>query len=82
MKAGEEGRPRAGTATDRVAAAAPVEVRTEIDPEEIEDVLPQLVITNEEGEREVAYEGLIGLLIEAVRELDSRVSALEKTGSG
>ena len=32
------------------------------------------------GKREVAYEGLVGLLIKAVKELDSRLSALEHLG--
>ena len=41
-------------------------------------VFPELVVTDEDGERTVAYEGLVGLLIEAVRELDGRVRALEQ----
>jgi len=64
-------------ATERVAAAAGEELRTELDPDEVAKVFPQLVITDEAGERVVAYEGLVGLLIEAVKELDVRVSALE-----
>lgn len=63
---------------DRLAAATQGEVRTELDPDQVAKVFPGLVVTNEEGEREVAYEGLVGLLIEAVRELDGRVSALEQ----
>jgi hypothetical protein len=63
---------------ERLAAATEGEVRTELDPDQVEKVFPDLVVTNEEGEREVAYEGLVGLLIEAVRELDGRVSALEQ----
>ena len=63
---------------ERLAAATQGEVRTELDPDQVERVFPGLVITNEDGEREVAYEGLVGLLIEAVRELDGRVSALEQ----
>jgi endosialidase-like protein len=63
---------------ERLAAATQGEVRTELDPDQVEKVFPDLVVTNEEGEREVAYEGLVGLLIEAVRELDGRVSALEQ----
>ena len=61
---------------ERLAAATGDEVRTELDPDQVEKVFPSLVLTNEDGEREVAYEGLVGLLIEAVRELDGRVSAL------
>jgi hypothetical protein len=63
---------------ERLAAATGREVRTELDPDQVERVFPELVITNEDGEREVAYEGLVGLLIEAVRELDGRVSTLEQ----
>lgn len=65
---------------EQLAAATGGEVRTELDPDQVERVFPELVITNEDGEREVAYEGLVGLLIEAVRELDGRVSALEREG--
>ena len=63
---------------ERLAAATQGEVRTELDPDQVERVFPELVLTNEDGEREVAYEGLVGLLSEAVRELDGRVSALEQ----
>jgi len=55
-----------------------VAIAIELDPDQVAKVFPGLVVTNEEGEREVAYEGLVGLLIEAVRELDGRVSALEQ----
>ena len=65
---------------ERLAAATGREVRTELDPDQVEKVFPELVLTHEDGEREVAYEGLVGLLIEAVRELDGRVSALERDG--
>lgn len=71
-KEGREG------ATERVARVAGTELRTELDPDQVEKVFPELVILDEEGEREVAYEGLVGLLIEAVRELDRRVAALEE----
>lgn len=64
---------------DAVGKVAGTEVRTELDPDEVEKVFPQLVLANEDGEREVAYEDLVGLLIEAVRELDSRVAALERS---
>ena len=57
--------------------AAAEGVRTTLDPDEVEKLFPQLVGTDEEGERVVFYEGLVGLLIEAVKELDSRVAALE-----
>ena len=63
---------------ERLAAATGDEVRTDLDPDQVGKVFPELVLTNRHGEREVAYEGLVGLLIEAVRELDGRLSALEQ----
>jgi hypothetical protein len=63
---------------ERLAAATQGEVRTELDPDQVEKVFPELVVTDEDGERVVAYEGLVGLLIEAVRELDGRVTAIER----
>jgi hypothetical protein len=41
--------------------------------QEIEAILPELVHTNEAGEKTVSYNGLIGLLIEAVKYLDSQI---------
>lgn len=58
------------------------DIRTQLDPDEVEKVFPHLVIINREGQRDVAYEGLVGLLIEAVRELDRRLTALEAHSSG
>jgi hypothetical protein len=77
-----EGAERASPSTERIAAAAGQELRTELDPDEIAKVFPQLVVTDESGERVVAYEGLVGLLIEAVKELDARVRALEDDARG
>jgi trimeric autotransporter adhesin len=45
--------------------------------QEVERVFPELVTTDEQGRKKVNYFGLIGPLIEAVKELDARVSALE-----
>jgi hypothetical protein len=61
----------------RLAAATVGAAPTELDPDAVARVFPELVVTNALGERVVAYEGLIGQLIEAVKELDSRLSALE-----
>jgi hypothetical protein len=61
----------------RVSEAAGAEITPELDPEAIGKVFPQLVVTGDDGEPTVAYEGLIGLLIEAVKELDARVGRLE-----
>jgi hypothetical protein len=41
--------------------------------QEIEAILPELVHTNESGEKTVSYNGLIGLLIEAVKYLDEEI---------
>jgi len=65
------------SATELAAKTASAALGTSLDPDAVEKLFPQLVRTNEEGEREVFYEGLVGLLIEAVKELDSRVAALE-----
>jgi hypothetical protein len=45
--------------------------------QEVEKVFPALVSTDEHGHKRVAYTGLIAPLIEAVKELDARVRALE-----
>ena len=48
--------------------------------QEIEKVLPQLVNERSDtGTKSVNYNGLIGVLIEAVKELSQRVEELEKT---
>jgi hypothetical protein len=41
--------------------------------QEIEAILPELVHTNESGEKTVSYNGLIGILIEAVKYLDEEI---------
>ncbi len=46
--------------------------------QELEKVFPELVHTDELGRKKVDYVGLIGPLIEAVKELDTRVSELER----
>jgi len=45
--------------------------------QELEQVFPDLVTTDERGFKKVNYVGLIGPLIEAVKELDARLTALE-----
>ena len=45
--------------------------------QDVERIFPQLVETGEDGIKRVAYYGLIGPLIEAVKELDARIRALE-----
>jgi hypothetical protein len=45
--------------------------------QEVEKVFPELVTTDDQGRKKVEYEGLIAPLIEAVKELDERLRALE-----
>jgi hypothetical protein len=49
--------------------------------QEVEQVFPELVVTDELGYKRVNYIGLIAPLIEAVKELDARVQALESAES-
>jgi hypothetical protein len=46
--------------------------------QDVEKVFPELVTTDDQGYKRVAYYGLIAPLIEAVKELDERVAALER----
>lgn len=46
--------------------------------QEVERVFPELVTTDEHGRKRVDYIGLVAPLIEAVKELDERVRALEE----
>lgn len=45
--------------------------------QELELVLPHLVTTSEDGTKSVNYSGIIGYLIETIRELNDRVATLE-----
>ena len=46
--------------------------------QEVEEILPELVSTrSDNGDKSVNYNGLVGVLIEAVKELSSRVEHLE-----
>ena len=45
--------------------------------QEVEAVFPELVETTPEGLKKVNYDGLIAPLIEAVKELDDRLRAVE-----
>jgi hypothetical protein len=46
--------------------------------QEIESVLPEAVMTDGDGIKSVAYGNVIGLLIEAIKELDNKVDSLQK----
>ena len=45
--------------------------------QDVEKVFPELVTTGRDGYKRVNYVGLIGPLIEAVKELDERLSRIE-----
>jgi hypothetical protein len=46
--------------------------------QEVEQIVPEVVIEDSEGTLSVAYGNLVGLLIEAVKELSTKVDELEK----
>jgi hypothetical protein len=46
--------------------------------QEVETVIPEVVHTDADGMKSVAYGNLVGLLIESVKELTARVESLEK----
>ena len=46
--------------------------------QEVEKVLPEVVTTNEDGIKTVAYGNLVGLLIESIKELKAEVETLKK----
>lgn len=41
--------------------------------QEVEQVMPEVVHTNEDGEKSVSYPKLVGLLVEAIKELNSKI---------
>ena len=45
--------------------------------QEVEQVLPEVVSTDAQGLKSVAYGNMVGLLIEAVKELSEKLEALE-----
>ena len=45
--------------------------------QEVEQIIPSLVHTDENGLKSVAYANMVGVLIEAIKELSSRVEELE-----
>lgn len=49
--------------------------------QEIEKIIPEVVLTTEDGTKSVAYGNLVGLLIEAVKELSEKVRKLENDAS-
>jgi hypothetical protein len=45
--------------------------------QEVEAMFPELVVTTPEGHKRVNYTGLVGIVIEAVKELKAKNDALE-----
>jgi hypothetical protein len=45
--------------------------------QEVEAVMPRAVITRTDGYKSVAYANLAGLFVEAIKELNDRIVALE-----
>ena len=45
--------------------------------QEVESILPQIVRSNEDGSKALNYNGVVGLLVEAIKELTEKVNALE-----
>lgn len=46
--------------------------------QEVENVIPEVVHTDPDGMKSVAYGNIVGLLIESIKELTARVESLEK----
>jgi hypothetical protein len=46
--------------------------------QEVEAVFPELVTTDEQGHKRVDYQGLVGPVIEAIKELDERLAEVER----
>ncbi len=45
--------------------------------QEVEQVLPEVVLTGHDGHKAVAYGNIVGVLVEAIKELEARVAELE-----
>ena len=54
-----------------------MEPRIGVIAQEVERVIPEVVHTHSEGLKSVAYQNLVGLLIEAIKDLTARVEELE-----
>jgi hypothetical protein len=46
--------------------------------QEVEKIFPEIVNTNPKGEKTVAYNGLIAVLIESIKELNQKIKLLEE----
>ena len=46
--------------------------------QEVENVIPEIVNTNDNGTKSISYDSIIGLLIEAIKEQQNSIRELEK----
>ena len=46
--------------------------------QEVENIIPEVVNTNEDGFKSVAYGNMVGLLVEAIKELKVEIEDLKK----
>jgi hypothetical protein len=49
--------------------------------QEVEEVLPHLVTTNNNGVKSINYDGVIAYLVESIKELEARLKEVEKTSN-
>ena len=49
-----------------------------LDPAVVGKAIPEAVVTSPDGELTVAYHALVGVLIEAIKELDARLTEVER----
>ena len=65
-----------GVTFDRVDEEVPRQ--SGVIAQEVEKVLPEVVITNKDGIKSVAYGNLVGLLIESIKELKVEINELKE----
>jgi hypothetical protein len=46
--------------------------------QEVEEIMPEIVHTNDDGIKSVNYNGIIGLLVEAIKEQQEQINTLRK----
>lgn len=53
--------------------------RTGVIAQDVQTVLPEAIHTNSDGHLSVAYGNMIGLLVEAIKELNQKVKNMEES---